>query len=115
MCAEGYAGCTTASAIDDTATTSGIAIGTAGSGASGDNYRYATPCIRIRAGTTLSIANSPLHPLRAASCSPSDTPITSGTRTSFTFAHAGRYGYWCENHGSDDGAPPGMAGLIIDE
>lgn len=114
MCAEGYASCTAASAIDDRSMMA-ITIAAAGTGATGDSFRYATPCVRIRAGTNVTIVNSTLHPLRAASCSPSDTPITGGTETMFTFAHGGRYGYWCENHGSDDGAPPGMAGLIIVE
>jgi len=111
-CNDGYAGCTTASATDDTSMTS-VTIGVVGDGTT-SNYMYSATCIRIHTGTTVTLPNSTLHPLAAASCSPTDSPlISTPAATTFTFNHAGRYGYFCENHGADGGS--GMAGLIIVE
>jgi plastocyanin len=112
ICEDGYAGCTAATAMDMTGMSGPIAITVTGSGTA--TPRYSPSCVRVSAGTMVTIENSAIHPLRPATCSPSDTPITGAAGTSsFTFANAGRYGYWCGNHGADNGT--GMAGLIIVE
>jgi plastocyanin len=79
------------------------------------SFSYSPHCIRVHAGTMVTITNSVTHPLRQASCSPTDSPLPAGpsTATAFTFDHVGHYGFWCMNHGSDDGM--GMSGLIVVE
>lgn len=110
-CADGFAGCTVATATNDTASST-VTISAAGAAGT---YHYDTPCIRIHTGTMVTITNTAtLHPLHSATCSPSDSPIAAApTGTTFTFAHAGRYGYYCGFHGTDTGT--GMAGMIIVE
>lgn len=111
-CLEGYASCTLVTATDDTMVTTGITVGVIGGTLSDPAFRYDTPCIRIRAGQSVTIANSTTHPLRAASCSPADSPIAaSPAGSTFTFANAGHYGYFCQTHGNDSGEH--MAGMII--
>jgi plastocyanin len=84
-----------------------------------ETYQYTPRCIRVPVGTMVTIVNTTVHPLRAAACSPSDTPIPGGasTSTEFVFDHTGHYGFFCANHGVDDptSTTPGMSGLIIVE
>ncbi len=111
-CLEGYASCTLVTATDDTMVTEPIAISVIGGTLADPAYRYDRPCIRIRAGTSVTIENSGTHPLRAASCSPADSPILAApTASTFTFDHAGHYGYYCLAHGTNAGEH--MAGMII--
>ena len=78
-------------------------------------YAYSPNCIRIAAGTMVTITNSAFHPLMSAPCSPTDSPIATSpsTATTFTFATPGNYGYFCANHGAPDGRF--MSGLIVVE
>lgn len=108
MCAIDFAGCTTLEDhTADTMVTIDVVMPTAAT------YAYSPSCIRIAAGTMVTIANSAFHPLMSATCSPADSPIatSSSTATTFTFASAGNYGYFCGNHGAPDGQF--MAGLIV--
>jgi len=111
-CLEGYASCTLVMATDDTMVTEPITVSVIGGTLADPAFRYDNPCIRIRAGMSVTIENSATHPLRAASCSPADSPILAApTGTTFRFDHAGHYGYYCQNHGTNAGLH--MAGMII--
>lgn len=75
--------------------------------------RYVAPCIRVHAGTMVTVPGSVGHPLIDAACSPSDSPLPatmSTTGGTYTFDHPGTYGYECTLH-----AALGMRGLIIVE
>lgn len=106
-CPETFAGC--AAPVDRTGMAA-VTITTVGDG-------YSPPCIRVSAGTQVTIAASDRHPLRAAPCSPEDFigAPPSGTTTTATYTPAGTgvYGYFCPVHGTANGA--GMAGAIIVE
>lgn len=108
MCSDTYGGCTT---IEDHTADTMVTIGVVMPSAT--QYAYTPRCIRIHTGTMVTITNSALHPLFAATCSTPGGPLptAASTTTSFTFTSAGHYGYYCANHGADDGT--GMAGLII--
>jgi len=113
-CAEGYAGCTVATAMDLTGRTDTIVISVLGGTTTDPIYHYDTPCIRVRAHATISITNTTLHPLASASCSSPDSPITrTPTASTFVFDLPNDYGYFCRNHGLDNGTR--MAGMIIVE
>jgi len=109
-CPVAFAGCTTLEDhTADTMVTIDVVMPTPGT------YAYSPNCIRIQAGTIVTITNTAFHPLTSAPCSPADSPISSGpsTTTDFTFATAGSYGFFCGNHGTSDGQF--MAGLIVVE
>lgn len=105
-CSATFADCTTTSTEDFT----GMATVTIGFGA-GNTYDH--KCIRVSAGTVVTLPGSSFHPLTAASCSTAGGPTLTTTGGDFTFANAGHYGYYCANHGTDTGQF--MAGLIIVE
>jgi len=110
VCHDDFSGCTT---IEDH---TGVATFTIAATAS---FTYDHHCVRISTGTVVTMENSLTHPLTGASCSTPGGPIpavaapATGTAhtTDYTFTTAGHYGYWCMNHGADDGG--GMSGLII--
>jgi plastocyanin len=103
-CAASYAGC--ASYADRT--------GEATVTITASDDVYDPPCIRVTAGTQVTIGASDSHPLAAAPCSPDDfvgAPASGiATTGSYPVATAGIYGYWCTAHGTPSGA--GMAGAI---
>jgi plastocyanin len=112
-CHDDYSGCTT---LDDhTGDTGPVVIAATAS------FTYDHHCVRIHTGQVVTITNSITHPVVAAACSTAGSPIpaspmaatTPATTTDFTFTTAGHYGYFCANHGSDDGTA--MAGLIVVE
>jgi plastocyanin len=109
-CHDDYSGCTS---LEDMTSASTVTIANVGFSS------YDHHCIRIAAGTMVTITNSSIHPLHAASCSTAGGPIPStpaadpSGMTTYTFATAGRYGYYCNVHGADIGT--GMAGLIVVE
>jgi plastocyanin len=78
-------------------------------------FAYTPKCIRVHAGTVVTIPGSSLHPLRSATCSPPGPIPSTPTPTNgdYTFTTAGTYGYYCNNHGTNAGG--GMAGLIVVE
>lgn len=105
-CPMTFSGC---GAIDDHTADATVSIAFSG-------FAYSPHCIRISPGTVVSIPGSSLHPLRSATCSPSDTPIAATPTPSngdYTFTTPGTYGYYCNAHGTNSGG--GMAGLIIVE
>jgi plastocyanin len=101
----GFAGCTDAAFV----TIAGQQqITTAG-------HTYAPKCLRVKVGTAVTIAGSNVHPLQGVGA---DNPIFSaaGPSTSaktVTFTKPGVYGFYCENHGDEQGN--GMAGAILAE
>lgn len=106
---EGFHGCTAATATDMTGM-SAVSIGF------GVGLTYAPDCVRISAGTVVTIAASGGvggHPLRTAACAPSDTPLPTTpveAPADYTFENPGLYGFECAAHAS-----LGMQGLIIVE
>jgi plastocyanin len=76
---------------------------------------YGPRCVRVSPGTEIRIGANREHPLRAASCSPSDfiggPPGGVSSPATFTLTVPGHYGFYCPSHGTDAGA--GMAGAII--
>lgn len=103
-CPDTFAGCAT---IEDHTGVATFAV------SFGTGNSYAPNCIRVSAGTVVTLPASAFHPLARASCSPAAAPALDSTGGDYTFDTAGSYGYYCANHGSDTGA--GMAGLIIVE
>lgn len=106
-CTTSYAGCM---ALTDMTGMAMVTIATTAS------LTYTPNCIRISAGTMVTIEGSLLHPLRGATCSPAESPLpmtASTTGGTFTFNTPGEYGYYCQNHGTNAGV--GMAGLIVVE
>ena len=79
-------------------------------------FDYAPKCLKVPAGATVTFSGDfASHPL-APSATRGDTtnnPIvnmSNGTTASFTFPTPGFYAYFCNFHGSDDGAS--MSGVI---
>lgn len=116
VCAATYAGCTTATTMDMTgASITNVPI------AATSSFTYDPPCIRIRAGTMVTITNTTTHPVVASACSPTNTPMpltatpaaSPATTSTYTFSNAGLYGYHCNVHGNQAGTT--MSGLIIVE
>ncbi len=107
-CAVTFAGC---SAFVDHTGESAVSVGFAAAG-----FLYSPNCIRVSAGTVVTIAGSTLHPLHGATCAPTGSPLPAtpiAMDGDYTFAAPGAYGYYCNNHGTNAGA--GMSGLIIVE
>jgi plastocyanin len=105
-CPATYAGCTT---LEDHTGETAITLMFSG-------FAYTPHCIRISAGTTVTIPGSSLHPLHGATCSAEGSPLPTTPTPSngdYTFDSAGAYGYYCNNHGTNAGG--GMAGLIVVE
>jgi plastocyanin len=77
---------------------------------------YSPACLKIAAGTQVTFSGDfGTHPLAPSTTRgmPSNNPIVvtgSGTTMSFTFDAPGFYGYFCGEHGTDQGS--GMAGMI---
>ena len=109
MCAANFAGCTT---LEDHRTDTAPVAVTVMVDTALLNH-YSPNCIRIHAGQMVTLPGGAGHPLHAATCSPSGTPINTTAGGTFTFATAGNYGYYCSFHGGDTGT--GMAGLIVVE
>jgi plastocyanin len=105
-----YSGCTTFEDLTGETTVEVTIV------AAGASFAYEPHCIRISAGTTVSIPAEAIHPLDDASCSPETSPLPETPTVvdgDYTFTAAGAYGFFCSVHGSDTGA--GMAGLIVVE
>src|SRR4051812_17913526 len=74
------------------------------------NREYSPKCLRVKAGTKVTIQSSGMHPLAAqADISGIKNPFSEGGVTQ-SLSEVGFYGYFCENHGDADGT--GMAGSI---
>jgi plastocyanin len=101
-CATGYAGCS--SFQDGTTGSQTITFGTAGN-------TYQPSCLKVKVGQQVTFSGTfSVHPLTQA-CGPAQVITNgSGTSTTFTFATAGLYGYYCAVHGFANGN--GMAGSI---
>ncbi len=94
-------GCTAAGAIDRTAAGASRTVTFPG-------FAYTPPCIKIRAGQTVTWSgNFGFHPLRAGAIvnnSPTGQPgnpiptTSAGMTASATFAAAGDFGYYCASH-----------------
>jgi len=107
-CGTDFAGCTT---FTDMTGMGSVTINT------GPGFAYTPKCVRVSAGTMVTIQGSITHPLEKAPCSPSGTELDSiveltgaVTDTTVTFGAAGNYGIYCHNHGAPAGT--GMAGQI---
>lgn len=104
LCGVGFAGC---SAYVDRTGEAAVTITV------GDDF-YDPRCLRVTAGTQVTIGASDSHPVAAAPCSPDDFigAPSSGVAitTSYQVTTAGTYGYWCTSHGTPSGG--GMAGAI---
>lgn len=106
-CANDFAGCAT---YMDLTGMSAVSITT------GPGFVYAPKCVRVSAGTMVTIAGSTSHPLTKAPCSPAGTELDtlgatgSVTGATVTFAAEGNYGIYCMNHGTSAGG--GMAASI---
>ena len=75
---------------------------------------YTPNCIRVSAGTQVTVPGSAVHPLVGAPCSPAATPLaptSMPSTTDYTFGTPGTYGYYCNFHGAPTGE--GMAGLVL--
>ncbi len=76
------------------------------------NFAFTAKCIRIKAGQSVTFSGSfSSHPLNQA-CGPVDDVLASktGSESMFTFSQTGTYGYYCGNHGAEDGSD--MSGAI---
>jgi plastocyanin len=77
---------------------------------------YSPACLKAAPGTTITFSGDfATHPLTPSTSrtSPGPSPIVStdtGTTKSFTFTAPGFYGYYCLQHGDDQG--DAMAGMI---
>ncbi len=75
---------------------------------------YSTPCVTLRAGSSLMFSGSfGGHPLRPSTRGSASNPIPStdsGSSLSVTFPAVGYYPYYCNFHGTDSGS--GMAGVV---
>ena len=73
---------------------------------------YDPPCVRVAAGTTVTIGASGSHPLarsnRGSAANP--IPVVATSPAMVQFAAPGFYPFYCDNHGSNSGA--GMAGVV---
>ena len=104
-------GCTRAQATDATAAGANRMI------TLNDNDTYTPPCLRIRAGQTVTwIGDFDAHPLEPGIVVPGDvepqpgSPIvatSSGSAAQITFAATGEWGFFCPNH------LPGMVGAVF--
>lgn len=76
---------------------------------------YTPKCLKVKAGTTVSIAASRMHPLQAQRdiggvANPFASENPSISKQTHTLSQPGFYGYFCTNHGDESGR--GMAGSI---
>jgi plastocyanin len=97
-CPVSFAGC---SAYVDETSSAQVAI-QVGAG----NF-YTPKCVRVKAGTAVTIQVTGSHPLSSAGCGAA--PVSS----SFIAGTPGVLGYFCTNHGNGNGG--GMAGAILVE
>ena len=96
-----FASCTTFD--DHTAAADPRAISTMG-------FNYAPKCIQIKAGQSVNIAASSVHPLKPGPQAGNPIPAMSTSPVMVTFNVEGVFGYFCMNHGAVNGT--GMAGAI---
>lgn len=109
-CATTYSNCSMYE--DHTADSSPVVITILGS----PDYTYSPKCLKIHSGQTVRFSGDmSFHPLRKASCAPAGiTDTSSGTQVDFVLSEVGVHGFWCGQHGADNGTGGlfGMAGAI---
>jgi plastocyanin len=84
---------------------------------------YSPACVRVTAGSTLTIQASAMHPLEGMTKNgDSPNPIAQGQPSTgylqdatFTFPTAGSYGFFCNVHGSDTAKGGTMTGVVYVE
>jgi plastocyanin len=79
---------------------------------------YTPKCLRIKAGSTVTIQAGGHHPLSAmpdidGARNPFATTMSASQPQTRKMDQPGIYGYFCENHGDKTGS--GMAGVIVVE
>lgn len=76
-------------------------------------FVYAPKCLRVPAGTVVTLPGSATHPLRRSTRGTAGSPIPDGPSTSaqvITFSSPGFYPYYCNVHGNDSGTT--MSGVV---
>lgn len=93
-------GCTQGGSVDLTAAGAARTI-------TSPNIGYTPSCIRIKAGQSVTWNTSfAIHPLSSGSPGSGPDPgspiteTTTGASATFAFPDAGRFGFWCEEHGT---------------
>ena len=72
---------------------------------------YTPRCLKILAGSSVTIVASKRHPLSPQTGNLKNPIHPTETTESFVFHQPGHFGYFCTDHGSPDGR--GMAGEIL--
>ena len=75
-----------------------------------DAFKYSPACLKVTAGTMVTIEGSTTHPLSGLANGSANNPIPTGGKTApqtVTFATAGFYPYQCDIHASI-----GMKGVV---
>lgn len=105
-CAAAYAGCTAFTDLTGMASTT-VAIG--------PGFAYNPNCIRVDAGTMVTLPGASIHPLMQG-CGAEDVGVPAGGSTvdqTITFDVAGTYGFYCMFHGAPDGTGMAMAIEVV--
>lgn len=81
-------------------------------------FSYSPKCLRLKKGSTINIQSSSHHAVEAINEANSTVvnpiaaqEINNSKTITVTFDEVGVFGYYCENHGNDNGE--GMAGAIL--
>lgn len=98
------AGCTAATAVAGTEV-----------GIDDDAFKYTPACLKVKVGTVVTFkgggAKHPLAPMTKGTTADNPIPLSKEASVPVTFAKAGAFPYFCENHGTDGGTTA-MVGAV---
>jgi len=99
-CAANYAGCAT---FEDHTADATFTVMTPGNS-------YSPKCIKVKAGTAVTITASGTHPFVSDTCNPTPLADRATADVTFTVNNVGTFGYYCDVPGANGGR--GLAGPI---
>lgn len=80
-----------------------------------NTFTYTPACLKVKVGTVVTFtgggAKHPLAPMTKGTTADNPIPLSKDPSVPVTFAKAGAFPYFCENHGVDGGAT-GMVGAV---